>query len=81
MSLEREIVAKESLTHIDSSPANTINTSDKMNVTYDEYGRPFIILREQANKSRVKGLEAQKVRKFVDKHTLPPFVVWWRGEA
>jgi len=32
-----------------------------MNVTYDEYGRPFIILREQANKRRVKGLEAQKL--------------------
>lgn len=32
-----------------------------MNVTYDEYGRPFIILREQASHQRMKGLEAQKV--------------------
>lgn len=36
-----------------------------MNVTYDEYGRPFIILREQAHKRRVKGLEAHKVRTSV----------------
>jgi len=31
-----------------------------MSLTFDEYGRPFIILREQQAKSRVKGLEAQK---------------------
>jgi len=31
-----------------------------MNVTFDEYGRPFIILREQAQKERVYGLEAHK---------------------
>lgn len=29
-------------------------------MVYDEYGRPFIILKEQQNKARVKGLEAQK---------------------
>jgi hypothetical protein len=28
----------------------------------DEYGRPFIILKEQQAKARVKGLEAVKVR-------------------
>jgi len=28
----------------------------------DEYGRPFIILKEQQAKARLKGLEAQKVR-------------------
>lgn len=27
----------------------------------DEYGRPFIILKEQQAKARIKGLEAQKV--------------------
>lgn len=34
-----------------------------MNAVYaqDEYGRPFIILREQQKKSRVSGIEAQKV--------------------
>ena len=31
-----------------------------MSLVYDEYGRPFIILREQQQKARIKGLEAQK---------------------
>ena len=31
-----------------------------MSLVYDEYGRPFIILREQQAKARIKGLEAQK---------------------
>mmetsp|Transcript_752 Transcript_752/g.1134 ORF Transcript_752/g.1134 Transcript_752/m.1134 type:complete len:543 (-) Transcript_752:356-1984(-) len=31
-----------------------------MSMIYDEYGRPFIILKEQQAKARVKGLEAQK---------------------
>jgi T-complex protein 1 subunit epsilon len=29
--------------------------------TTDEYGRPFIIIREQQNKARLSGTEAQKV--------------------
>lgn len=29
-------------------------------MTFDEYGRPFIILKEQQAKARIKGLEAQK---------------------
>lgn len=33
-----------------------------MSLTFDEYGRPYIIVREQGAKSRLKGLEAQKVR-------------------
>ena len=28
---------------------------------YDEYGRPFIIVRDQDKQNRVKGLEAHKV--------------------
>jgi hypothetical protein len=32
-----------------------------MNVAFDEYGRPFIIIREQKAKERVKGIEAIKV--------------------
>jgi len=32
-----------------------------MSLAFDESGRPFIILREQAKKKRVKGLEAHKV--------------------
>jgi T-complex protein 1 subunit epsilon len=31
-----------------------------MSMVYDEYGRPFIILKEQQAKSRVKGLDATK---------------------
>mmetsp|Transcript_20898 Transcript_20898/g.30087 ORF Transcript_20898/g.30087 Transcript_20898/m.30087 type:complete len:537 (+) Transcript_20898:65-1675(+) len=31
-----------------------------MSLVFDEYGRPFIILREQQEQARVKGLEAQK---------------------
>ena len=32
-----------------------------MSLAFDENGRPFIILREQGKKKRVKGLEAHKV--------------------
>ena len=32
-----------------------------MSLAFDESGRPYIILREQAKKKRVKGLEAHKV--------------------
>jgi len=31
-----------------------------MSLAYDEYGRPFIIIKEQGEKSRVKGIQAQK---------------------
>jgi hypothetical protein len=31
-----------------------------MALAFDEFGRPFIIIREQEQKSRVRGLEAQK---------------------
>lgn len=34
----------------------------KMNLAFDEYGRPFIIIREQRAKERVKGIEAIKVK-------------------
>ena len=33
-----------------------------MSLAFDENGRPFIILREQDKKKRVKGLEAHKVK-------------------
>lgn len=32
-----------------------------MSLIYDEYGRPYIIIRDQERKSRLKGLDAQKV--------------------
>lgn len=31
-----------------------------MALAFDEYGRPFIILREQEQKTRLRGLDAQK---------------------
>jgi len=31
-----------------------------MSLTYDEYGRPYIIIRDQGQKQRVKGIDAQK---------------------
>jgi hypothetical protein len=34
---------------------------EAMSLIFDEFGRPFIILREQQAQSRIKGLEAQKV--------------------
>lgn len=37
------------------------HNSTSMSFFVDDYGRPFIILKEQDKKSRVKGLEAQKV--------------------
>ena len=36
-----------------------------MSLAFDENGRPFIILREQEKKKRVKGLEAHKVSKSI----------------
>jgi hypothetical protein len=33
-----------------------------MSLVYDDYGRPYVIIREQGSKSRLKGLDAQKVR-------------------
>ena len=32
-----------------------------MSMIFDEYGRPFIILREQQAQARIRGKEAQKV--------------------
>ena len=31
-----------------------------MSLVFDEFGRPFIIMREQGKQARLKGLEAQK---------------------
>jgi len=32
-----------------------------MSLAFDEYGRPFIIIREQDSKKRLKGIDAYKV--------------------
>jgi len=31
-----------------------------MSLAFDEYGRPYIIIRDQGGKKRIKGLEAYK---------------------
>ena len=36
-----------------------------MSLAFDENGRPFIILREQEKKKRVKGMEAHKVSQIL----------------
>lgn len=36
-----------------------------MSLVFDEYGRPFILVREQERKERIKGLEAQKANILV----------------
>jgi len=35
-----------------------------MNITFDEYGRPFIILKEQRQKDRAHGIDAIKVNLY-----------------
>jgi T-complex protein 1 subunit epsilon len=32
-----------------------------MSLAFDEYGRPYIIIKEQSQKKRIKGIEAYKV--------------------
>ena len=32
-------------------------------IAFDEYGRPFIILKDQESKGRLSGIDAHKVRK------------------
>ena len=34
-----------------------------MSLAFDEYGRPFIIIKEGATKGRLRGIEAQKAKK------------------
>ena len=38
-----------------------------MSLTFDEFGNPFIILREQEKKQRIKGLDAIRVFYFFGK--------------
>jgi T-complex protein 1 subunit epsilon len=40
-----------------------------MSLAFDEFGRPFIIIREQEKKKRTKGMEAHKVS---NKHQISP---------
>ena len=38
--------------------------SSQGSIAFDEYGRPFIIIRDQETKGRLTGIEAHKVRMF-----------------
>ena len=38
-----------------------MNASTQPMIAFDEFGRPFVILRDQSTKKRLAGLEAQKV--------------------
>lgn len=42
-----------------------------MSLAFDEYGRPFIVIREQEKKGRTKGLEAHKVRTHYHSYSNP----------
>ena len=49
-----------------------------MSLAFDEFGRPYIILREQDKKSRLKGIDAFKVPfllslPFIFKNLSPTF--------
>ena len=35
-------------------------------LAFDEYGRPFIIIRDQDRKARLSGIEAHKVKKILN---------------
>ncbi len=39
-----------------------------MSLAFDEFGRPFIIIREQEKKKRTKGMEAHKVSSLFKNH-------------
>lgn len=47
-----------------------------MSLVFDEYGRPFIIIKDQGSKSRLKGLPALKV---CAKALLAPFSYFSSG--
>jgi len=41
-----------------------LNIFKFMSLAFDEYGRPFIVLKEQDSKKRIKGIDAIKVSKI-----------------
>jgi hypothetical protein len=40
-----------------------------MSLAFDEYGRPFIVLKEQDTKKRIKGIDAIKVSLLLPRET------------
>jgi hypothetical protein len=49
------------LRHIEIYSANNTMTSMPGTLAFDEYGRPFIIIRDQQNQKRLTGVDALKV--------------------
>ena len=52
-----------------------------MSLAFDDYGRPFIIIRDQDKKQRVKGAEAHKVTIiFADSFLLKKYslIIGWK---
>lgn len=43
-----------------------------MSLAFDEYGRPFIVLKEQDTKKRIKGIDAIKVQPIKPRETSSP---------
>lgn len=43
-----------------------------MSLAFDEYGRPFIVLKEQDTKKRIKGIDAIKVLLTAPRETSSP---------
>lgn len=48
--------------HTSANMASMPMQARPQGITFDEYGRPFIILKEQDSQRRLTGLDAQKVR-------------------
>jgi len=48
-----------------------VNTGHTMSLIFDEYGRPFIVIRDQEDKKRLSGLDAHKVEPQSLLHTCP----------
>jgi len=47
-----------------------------MSLAFDEYGRPFIVLKEQDSKQRIKGIDAIKVLLSILSETFSPLNLW-----
>jgi len=44
-------------------------------ITYDEYGRPYIILKEQQRQARLQGIQASKVPAHLLSKWQPPHLL------
>jgi len=46
-------------------------------LAFDEFGRPFIIIKDQSTKKRLKGIEAHKVERAVNRSVSCACGVGW----